>query len=155
MSSCANYVFPSGRKKYLPQNSVLGWHGGATQELPEDQLEVMLNQAWDQLPESEKKDNSIAKMRNMVLQSREEVIEQEADYFEKLGVDVISTVIGQKCDYYSNAPQTHNVTGWYFSIEDMIALGISNIVQEGGNWSPEASQFSRQLMAIELSKCGL
>ncbi|MGX9608655.1 hypothetical protein [Acinetobacter sp. T63] len=28
-SSCANYVFPAGKVKYLNWCSQLGWHGGA------------------------------------------------------------------------------------------------------------------------------
>ncbi|WP_168416686.1 hypothetical protein [Acinetobacter indicus] len=28
-SSCANYVFPAGKVKYLNWRSQLGWHGGA------------------------------------------------------------------------------------------------------------------------------
>lgn len=32
-SSCANYIFPAGRKKYLLRNSQLIWHGGASQSI--------------------------------------------------------------------------------------------------------------------------
>ncbi|BEM25138.1 hypothetical protein SME04J_35040 [Serratia marcescens] len=35
-SSCANYIFPAGKTKYISKFSQLGWHGGATQQFNDD-----------------------------------------------------------------------------------------------------------------------
>ena len=41
-SSCANYIFPSGKRKFLNESSIVGYHGGMLQENMVSQIEQLL-----------------------------------------------------------------------------------------------------------------
>ncbi len=39
MSSCANYIFPAARQKYVMPRSYIGWHGGPPRSIPDGMTE--------------------------------------------------------------------------------------------------------------------
>jgi ATP-dependent protease ClpP protease subunit len=109
-SSCANYVFASGRTKFLNPDSILMWHGGAGQPGLEDQVEK-LGEAGRTYMEAWKK--------------------REDAFFETIHVDKAITTYGQTA---AHVVRPQNSAGYDYSIEDMARFGITNVVEKGGAW---------------------
>lgn len=122
-SSCANYIFPAGKTKYLSKGSQLGWHGGATQQFNEDIIP------------KDKNDRE----RFIVLLTG--LIETESDFFKKIKVNQISTVYGQKALNHLAILKAHNINckGWSYSVDGLSAFGINNVVLIDGEWAPSPS----------------
>ena len=100
-SSCANYVFPAGKRKILRRHSLLGWHGGALQPMQFDDPKMQ------------------AGYEAYVTQARQ----REAAYFQKIGVQQQSTVYGQRDEFKAHA----DCVGWDYSPAAMAALGMRRI----------------------------
>ncbi|TRW48698.1 hypothetical protein FM042_06845 [Aliidiomarina halalkaliphila] len=118
-SSCANYVFPAGKTKYLRKDSVLIWHGSAWQE------------NW-----------KVAEDTQKVFDQWLDVIRaSETEFFAELEVDNMLAVYGQR-----NRPTllrlvVHNLRhgsgpkqGVDYSLADMKRFGLHNIVLVDGEW---------------------
>ncbi|MFC4728190.1 hypothetical protein [Coralloluteibacterium thermophilus] len=73
-SSCANYVFPAGRRKTIDPGAVVAWHGSAIQE------------RWDVPDEHEEA------LELYLAEARA----RQAAFFRSIGVDEQVTVIGQQ-----------------------------------------------------------
>lgn len=114
-SSCANYVFTAGQRKFLHPDSVLMWHGGAFQQsLEDDAVErgpavVQALRAWRQ---------------------------RELAFFKRSGVDPLITVYGQLPDW---APlvTAGGYTGYDYALEHLAYFGVRNIEELGGRWEPQ------------------
>lgn len=122
-SSAANYVFPAGKNKYLHKDSMVGWHGGATQEHENFFMELFM-----------KKYLKEGKAR-------------ETAFFKKIGVDQRSTVYGQRpeFDQYS---EKQNYVGWTYSLEAMEQLGINNIQLMDGKWTPAHEYNGKKIFTV-------
>ena len=113
-SSAANYVFTAGKTKYLHKDSMVGWHGGATQD----------SGSW---------------ITDFLLKSYlKKSIAREEAFFDKIGVDQRSTTYGQQDEFYIKYPD-ENYIGWTYSLESMEKLGIKNIKLIDGEWAPSDS----------------
>lgn len=123
-SSAANYVFTAGKTKYLHRDSMVGWHGGITQQNDNFLLGLF--------------------MRSYL---REGAAREKA-FFAKIGVDQRSTVYGlrQEFDRYS---EQQNYVGWTYSLAAMEDLGIKNIRLIDNQWAPASEYHGKKIFTIE------
>lgn len=113
-SSCANYIFPAGRMKYVSEKDLIGWHGGAYQKVEEDEFD----------------DPEDAASFNLYIVKAQK---QETALFQYLGVNPALPNLGQQP---GNDCQTHGEQGWYYSVEDLKRLGVDHVVLTDGQWEP-------------------
>lgn len=133
-SSCANYIFTAAKNKYLRKDSVLIWHGSAWQE------------KWNtsELPES------------FISEYLVPMRERETLLFEKLKVDNLLTVYGQRnLTLWDQAARifSHETSGWDYSVEDMRRFGLSNIIliDEEWNWRKYRPNKSSEVTRVAVS----
>ncbi|RUO42191.1 hypothetical protein CWE22_08605 [Pseudidiomarina aestuarii] len=117
-SSCANYIFPAAKTKYLRKDSVLLWHGSAWQEV------------WGLDEEAEKGFHEyLDPMRD-----------RETQFYAELNVDNALPVYGQhEIGFLDVIVHTFkngfgSTVGYDYSLEDMKRFGLSNIVLIDGEW---------------------
>ena len=120
-SSAANYVFTAGKNKYLHADSMVGWHGGATQD----------EQPWF--------------MRLMMKRYLAESQAREQAFFKKIGVDQRSTVYGQNPQF----KQYEGYVGWTYSLKAMAQLGIRQIQLIDGQWHPADTYEGKKIFTVE------
>lgn len=124
LSSCANYVFPAGRRKILAADSQLGWHGGAMQ------ADMSFASAADE-----------AAYQVYIGPARE----REAAFFHHIGVDAASTTYGQREEFSPFAA----CAGWRYSVEAMRSFGIDQVVLRDARWTPADSFDGRCVFLVE------
>jgi ATP-dependent protease ClpP protease subunit len=132
ISSCANYVFTAGKHKVVGQTALVIWHGGATQEGLASGSPCRYLESPD-IPCDEQK------LKATLEAMLERVQRMEADFFERIGVTQLITVLGQWPQYDCSAslgPGSYNYIGWYYSIRDLEKLGVNDVSVEGGDWNP-------------------
>jgi hypothetical protein len=119
-SSCANYVFPAGRKKTILPGAVVAWHGSALQNSfqSEDKVRKELEKSYKlekrEVSAEEKERDVKSFMTNLRL-----LKQKQAEFYQKIGVDEYVTRIGQ---------EKYGAKGAYFlSVEDMGKFGITNV----------------------------
>jgi hypothetical protein len=101
LSSCANYVFPAGRKKRLGHARAVGWHGNMAHVL---HLQQSGQARWSE-PEME---------------DAKRLARREQAFFQRIGVD------GFVCWFGKIAP--HDVEEFYaLSPQDMARFGIADV----------------------------
>lgn len=122
-SSAANYVFTAGKNKYIHKDSMIGWHGGVTQENNNIFMNIF--------------------MKKYIKKGKE----REATFFKKIGVDQKSTVYGQR-DEFNEYSEEHNYVGWTYSLESMEKLGIKNIKLIDGEWNPASEYNGKKIFTI-------
>ena len=131
-SSCANYVATAASGLHLEPTAVLGWHGGATQEL--DPKDIAVSVKGEEL-EGAQRAAQLAKL-NLAEMMRANV-ERETAFFERIGVDQRITVSGQTPLYRERYPEAEKYAGWDYAIEDLRRLGVRDVtVIGGGEWQP-------------------
>jgi hypothetical protein len=114
-SSCANYIFVAGREKGLRRHSILLWHGSAWQR------------SFDRFadPSHPGHSDSFAELR-----------ERESRFFDRIGVDNLITVSGQKFrvgDMFRRLIR-RPLQGFDYDLEDLSRMGVSNIRLVDGEW---------------------
>jgi hypothetical protein len=119
-SSCANYVFPAGKKKTILPGAVVAWHGDASQK--SFQTEAGARKEIERSYRRKKRQVS-AEQEEKDLQSfmayLAAVKEKQATFYQKIGVNEYVTRIGQ---------EKYGARGFYFlSVEDMSKFGITNV----------------------------
>lgn len=125
LSSCANYVFPAGKNKYLTKHAALAYHGGA-HDLNMNLLDAESQEAFDQsTPEEQKK--TIEKMNEFFTRIKH----REEAFFKSINVSNKLTYIGQNKSLYQGPAD-----GWYLPLDQMKKLGVTNIKVIGGDWDP-------------------
>ncbi len=110
-SACANYVLPAAKKVVINRNSLIGWHGGATD--PNDVLLAGVPQA--------QRAQAMAYIHRLRM--------KETAFFGYIGVDQQITTYGDTIAGSCKSKQ--RTDGWYYSIEDMQRMGIDNIEIKG------------------------
>jgi hypothetical protein len=144
-SSCANYVLTAGRRIQIGKDAILGWHGGATQGLSLDHAEFVEGE-----PEGGKKEASVPSEQEFEAWVRE-LVAEETQFFERIGVDQRITTLGQKAPYPERFPAEKGYIGWDYSLEDLARLGVRHVeVTGGGSWSPRALTDERKVFRVEL-----
>ncbi len=115
-SSCANYIFPAGRLKYLSKDSVLIWHGSAWQT------------HWD-IDDGDK-----ARFQQSIQSMRV----KETEFFAKILVDNILPVYGQsKFNLWDKVLSWIGLgpIGFDYSISDLENLGVTGINLKDNEWN--------------------
>lgn len=158
-SACANFVFTAGKQKTLGRHALLIWHGGSHQP----NLFAQVDNISNNLPNkggyqaAYKKD---AKCNTG--QSKEDckrVYEKtlyygkfrESLFFYKLGVDQNLPYYGQ-LPHYTRKIDVTLYAGFYYSLEDLKQMGISNIHVKGRTWEPELNHNSKIMYKAEILK---
>lgn len=115
LSSCANYVFSAAKHHRISNHAVIGFHGGTTG------MEKEITSFIKALPEKEQ----VSTKQNLEKYMKSAVI-REREFFEKIGVDQQITTLGQSSEYKAIGGK-EEFTGWYYSLEGLAKLGVSNV----------------------------
>ncbi len=124
-SSAANYVFTAGKNKYLHRDSMLGWHGGATQ------------------------DNGDMVMDSVMKKYLADSIARETAFFAKISVNQKSTVYGLNTEFEQYSEE-NGFVGWTYSLEAMEKMGIKNIYLLDGEWTPANEYNTKKIFTINV-----
>jgi hypothetical protein len=128
-SSCANYVFPAGRKKIVSNFAVVGYHGGlGSASFARDAAEQKARDAMTSA-EREKEDAEINK-------ALAEKLAEETAFFRSIGVRPEITLLGQTKYYADRYEKFEKMIGWTYSVADFAKLGVDNITVVNGPWTP-------------------
>lgn len=153
-SSCANYVFPSGRTRLLAPHASLMWHGGVTQPISPEELADVLDEILAGLPDEERhqllESHSRDELKGQLQQSLIAIVARETYFFRKLGIDQRITTLGHLYERELLKGEAYYM-GWDFSLEDMARLGIRDITIKGGQaWEPVFPVRGRKIYRIRL-----
>jgi len=125
LSSCANYVFPAGRRKIVGNGAVIGFHGGISSE------HFALDDASQAMVDAMTKEQQAgfwASFRS----DQQPSLEREQAFFKMIGVRQDLTTHGQ-------LPQFENhVKGvvWTYSEAGFRYFGVTGIEVIDGPWRP-------------------
>ena len=162
-SSCANYIFPSGKRKLLNETSLIGYHGGLLQENVFSQFEQLLKTGRNDIGTKFKEGFlSISISNPEVLHelgipiSKTKLskstyiylLNYEKKFFEKLSVNQLITIYGQRGSYCSTY-ESKKYEGFYYSIEAMERFGLDNIELLSQSWKPENNKLAGTAYKIE------
>jgi ATP-dependent protease ClpP protease subunit len=140
-SSCANYIFPAGKRKILNPQAALYWHGGAFQKLKPDS-ELIATQSTENDQTS--------------YQTRFEQAEQK--FYKNLRVDANLPTYGQSASCW-NRHRLNDYAGFFYSIGDMKKMGLTNISVKDGQWQPEVKRSSAlnlfQVQPVKGKECDI
>jgi hypothetical protein len=134
ISSCANYIFPAADIKIIDKTGVLGFHGG-----PRDPIEIDvkdLGEQFESMPK-EQKAAVIAAMKSDMQSIQKSLSTLENSFYTKIGVS-------KELPYFGIAVATSEMKntnpdkywGFFYSLEKMKEMNITNIYIAGGSWSP-------------------
>ncbi|MGX6591892.1 hypothetical protein [Cetobacterium ceti] len=130
-SSAANYVFPAGKNIFLYKNSMVGWHGGATQK-NSNLSDIILEKIF---------------MRNYIKKAKI----REKKYFEKIHIKQEITTYGQKSQFQKFEK---DYVGWTYSLNMMKYFGIKNIILVDNIWNPPMEFHGKKIFSIDsLDSC--
>lgn len=125
LSSCANYVFPAGRRKTIRPGAVVAWHGKALQEsgMSDEEVRAQVIGAFNTLPESEKEKTDLEDLIGQAIartrQQRTESLKRHSEFFRKIGVDESVCRIGN---------EKYGAKDLYFlSVKDMARFRIYDV----------------------------
>lgn len=140
-SSCANYVFPAGRRKLLPADSVVVWHGSAIQAgigaLANIDFAPMEAHLGRTLSDEEK----VAAAEEMGLTAYfDGLTRRQAEFYAAIGVDERVTVFGQDLDCGCD---------WTIPVEDMARFGITGIEAPEG-YGSHLRPMGREVVLLRL-----
>ncbi|MDD9812518.1 MAG: hypothetical protein OXU71_12600 [Gammaproteobacteria bacterium] len=141
-SSCANYLFPAGKRKIIAAGGIVGWHGSARQDAvlaaragiseAEEFLRKIVPAMLAGIADSGQPAPRRAEMLAGVSaefgrhQTRRRM---EEAFFARIGVAADSAVYGLRPE--SGVPQ--NAGGWTYRLADLAAFGITDVEYLGGN----------------------
>ena len=141
-SSCANYVFLSGKRKFIDPGALVMWHGSALRPesipithktISEDGKETIREYKGAALVEYMKRPD--------IASSNENERKAHADFFRARGVDGRITVYGQEmgCD-----------CSWTFSADDMSRFGVGQVHADSRYPQPSALLETMPVVTIKL-----
>lgn len=123
LSSCANYIFTAANEKLISNSALIGFHGGTT-GMSESVDKFILT-----LPESEQ-ESARKKLNEYGIKTSK----RETDFFIKINVNQAITTIGQS-EKYKRFEELGNYIGWYYSINSLKKLGVTNISVLNPPWT--------------------
>ena len=160
-SSCAIYIFPAGKTKYLNQHSMLLFHGGPYQENLMEMAEkfdqgsktngvpagsVTLGHANKEGTISFTPNKSIADQEVLEFLSITHVstavelvgkLRSASDqFYQELGINPLLATYGQVGDYEA-LYKSYKYGGFIYRLDSLRRLGIGNIELKEGEWHPE------------------
>jgi hypothetical protein len=147
MSSCANFLFIAGAKKRLSRDALVIFHGSIQQKGLKEQIESMPNNFgaqggtfWDDgkgpvLPDYLLNELGLQKFDTLA-EAYPSLVKLEKQYFIQMKVKNDLPTYGQE-GKYSEIWNSKKYPGFFYDIESLKRLGITNIEIEGGEWHPE------------------
>lgn len=132
LHSCANYLFTAGANKEIQPGGVVAWSGGA--------LEDSWTQQWQNY--------LIPGIQHIVEQYLDRFLRREIRFFERIDVDQRITVYGY--DDHLGCMQD-DIQGFYYSVPDLLAMGVSRVQTPGSSWQQAFSDYGEQFCKVELS----
>jgi hypothetical protein len=153
-SSCADYVFPAGRARVIRADAFVGWHGN------ERQFTVLAARRGVPLSKLLRSyappDAPKAQVESFVREFTESLAttqKDEALFYSQVGLNDAFAV----CAVGDELEERFGLAGrkgWGFSVEDMIALGLTNTVYLGsGRYERDSKGFARYLSQISANDC--
>ena len=171
-SSCANWIFPAGKTKYLNSQSMLLFHGGPHQANwleNGNKLEQMfaVNGAPVDLVElGEKNKEGVVSWTPNRSAADEEVLEflsinkdlpavekmiqfrnRSDQFYQELGINPLLPEYGQMGGYEPKY-KSYKYGGFIYRLESLRRLGISNIELKEGEWHPERHPVYREVYEV-------
>jgi hypothetical protein len=137
LSSCANYVFPAGRKKTILPGAVVAWHGNyhhlEATGLWRDDVRTRVQR------DGENEATATAAVRRQV----KKLVALEKQFFDRIGVDEFVCWVGKLPPY--------NVPAYYFlSVQDMAHFGIREVTAAPGYPQTDLSPFQQNIQFLRL-----
>ncbi|KQV51510.1 hypothetical protein ASE26_25570 [Duganella sp. Root198D2] len=114
MSSCANYVFPAAKNKYIDSKALVVWHGNALQKNFRDFMEK-----YERL-ERANEDQSFLNTNSSKYQSLKRIVKAQSEFYARIGVDEAIDRLGQE-------PTDYDVAGWTTTTAVMERYGIQHV----------------------------
>lgn len=134
-SSCANYVFVAGQRKWLGDKAVLGWHGNAASA---KWLDADIDNMVKGLTGEEKK-QEWERLRSHYDQVIELASAREKALYLRLGVDTKLLELGMSPSLIKAARKA-KARGWTASQKLMESMGLSNIDSDKESWKPQQNK---------------
>ena len=132
LGPCANYLFTAARNKYLTDDAVVAWSGGALAESWTQQNQRLL----------------IPGIRHVAEQYMDAFLRREARYFQRIGVDQRVTALGYHESSGCAAPEYE---GFYYSLPQLLRFGITDVQLADNNWRDAFSHYPEQFCQVDLS----
>lgn len=156
-SSCANYIFPAGKRKIIAAGGIVGWHGSArqdavlaaragiseTEEFLRKIIPAMLAGLADSGQAAPPREEMLAGIAAEFArhQTRRRM---EAAFFARIGVDPDSAVYG----FFPESGVPQNAGGWTYRVKDMAKFGITGVAYRGGGEYPPADKLAFLGLAV-------
>lgn len=171
-SSCAIFIFPAGKTKYLHPESLLLFHGGPHQENISAQvtaLEQSLSNGVpvvDEHPERANMEGRLSDDPEGAPQRRKvreflaiedpptdaeliTVLTEASDrFYEHLGINLLLPHYGQ-IGRYEPTYKAYKHGGFMYRLDSLRRLGIGNIEVKGGEWRPERNREYSAVYEVE------
>lgn len=137
LSSCANYVFPAGRRKFIRPGAVVAWHGNYRHleetGLWEDEVPLRMRRYGEDLESA----------RRRVHAQVEQLVALEREFFDRIGVDEYLCWVGKM--------PPHEVPNYYFlSRADMARFGLTGLHTPDGYVDTELSGLPYDIVYLDL-----
>jgi hypothetical protein len=172
-SSCANFIFPAGKTKYLNQGSMLLFHGGPRQanllEMAEnfDRTSTMKGAPVDSVilgqankegtlsfkPNRSKADQEVRDFLSMTnsFTAVEHVNKMRSvadQFYQELGVNPLLPTYGQ-IGTYEPTYKSYKYGGFLYRLDSLRRLGIRNIELKEKEWHPERHPAYRDVYEVK------
>jgi len=163
MSSCANYVFVAAKKKRLSPHALVVYHGGVLQANAEDNYETFRNYRNKKQVGIAGKESSVKRgdprIKKYFKCSNKETCFDEMrtmvlDFYAQLGVDPYITTYGQQ-GHFLETYHSYRYDGFYYDIETMKSMGVSNIKVKGGSWTPEKNKHFGRFYKADITESNI
>lgn len=128
-SSCANYVFTSGKDKFISEHALIGYHGGAHYVT----VDMLLNSEENYLKRKLTKQERIDYTKKYTDQIKRFRLEQDTFYNKR---HINKKIASLGANAYPSIDITYDLA--YYTISDFNRLGVHDIhVIGGGRWTPK------------------
>ncbi|OKY25182.1 hypothetical protein [Thalassotalea sp. PP2-459] len=176
-SSCANYVFPAGKKKRLSNDSLIVYHGGMLQKnllnkmLTKHKFPNIYNDSYENKEafllkistlESKLKHKFFADkgacakpdgIIEVIVKSAQRCLKfrqkLERDFFAQINVDPKLPYYGQIGDYKARY-KSYEYIGFYYDLKSLSKMGVNNIEVIGGEWVPSQNRNFKKVYKVTL-----
>jgi hypothetical protein len=163
-SSCANYIFPAGKTKYLNRNSILLFHGGPYQEnvmemaVKFDQGSTMNGAPVESVTLGQENKEGTLRFTPGKTDANRKVLEFLAipdsstavefvtrfrsasdQFYRELGTNPLLSTYGQ-VGAYESTYKSYKHAGFIYRLDSLRRLGIRNIELKEGEWHPERNR---------------
>lgn len=141
-SSCANYVFVSGKRKYIDRGALVMWHGSALRPESIPVTNKVVGKDGKEIIEEYKGAALVEYMKRPdIAAANEKEKKAHADFFHERGMDGRITVYGQEigCD-----------CNWTFSVDDMSRFGVDRVHADSRYPQPSALLGTMPVVTLKL-----